>query len=62
MSVDAVVLLVAYPILLDKLADRHLVDVKLVQKVAFVATFAGISEPVDADLLLAFLVAYFVLM
>ena len=61
MSVDAIVLLVAHSILLNKLADWHLVDVKLVQKVTFVATFAGVSEPVDADLLFALLVANFVL-
>lgn len=62
MPVDAVFLLVAHPILLNKFADWHLVDVILVQKVAFVATFAGISEPMDADLLFALFIADFVLM
>lgn len=60
-AVDAIVLLMADPILLDELADRHLVYIELVQEVTFVAAFAGISKPVDAHFLLALLVTDFVL-
>ena len=62
MTIDAIVLLVAYTVLLNELANRHPVDVVLMQEIAFVSTLARVSEPVNADLLLTLLVAYLILM
>jgi hypothetical protein len=60
MTIDAIVLLVADTVLLNKLANRHPVDVVLMQEIAFVSTLARVSEPVNADLLLTLLVAYLI--
>ena len=61
MPIDAVFLLVANSVQLNKLTNRHLIYVELMQKVALVTSFAGISQPVDAHLLLSLLVTHLVL-
>lgn len=60
-AVDAVILLVTDPVLLDELADWHLVDVELVKEITFVTAFASISKPVDANFLFPLLVTDLVL-
>ena len=60
MAIHAIVLLVADTVLLYELANGHLIDVKLMQEVTFVATLACVSQPMDADLLLSLLVAYLI--
>lgn len=56
MTVNTVILLVADPVLLDKLADRHFVNIKFMQEVALVASLACVPQPMDANLLLSFFV------
>jgi len=62
MAIHAIVLLVADTILLYELANGHLIDVKLMQEVTFVATLACVSQPMDANLLLTLFVAYLITM
>ena len=59
--VHTVILLVAHPVLLNELANRHFVDIVLMQEVTLVTLLAGITQPVNAHLLLALLVTNLVL-
>jgi multisubunit Na+/H+ antiporter MnhG subunit len=55
-TINAIFLLVANPVLLDELTNWHLGHVVLVQEVTFVALLAGVAQPVNAHLLLALLI------
>lgn len=61
MAVHTVFLLVAYSVLLDELANRHLVHIELMQEITLVPALARVPKPVNTHLLLSFLVTDLVL-